>query len=88
MGLHRAGSSLVFSPAKEPLWRVKRLLAKYSVLAQFSLSRHISFQKLTSYQHNHVIAIFQAFSFFCVSAFCILVKSHAPQLLEQSSAEH
>lgn len=70
MGLHRAGSLLVFSPAKEPLWRVKRLLAKYSVLAQFSLSRHISFQKLTSYQHNHVIAIFQAFSFFLCE--CVL----------------
>jgi len=84
--LHHVGSLLVCSSAKEPLWRLERLLAKYGTLAQFSLSRHISFQKITSYQQNHVIAIFQAFSF-CVRVFYISVKSHPSQLLEQSSAE-
>lgn len=66
--------------SKESLWRLKRLLGKYSILAQFSLSRHISFQKITSYRHNHVIAIFQAFSF-CACVFYIWVKSHPPQAI-------
>lgn len=71
---------LVCSFSKQSLWRLKRLPGKYGILAQFSLSRHISFQKIISYQHNHVIAIFQAFSF-CACAFYIWVKSHPPQAI-------
>lgn len=78
--LHQEGSLLACSFPKEPLWRLKRLLGKYSILAQFPLSRHISFQKITSYQHNHVIAIFQAFSF-CACVFYISVKSHPLQAI-------